>query len=257
MYANESTDNKYPHLQIDYSVAYNENADGQTLYSKGGPDAFQLYPEYASDVSIGNCPGDANLPFTVDDITHPVDNTESKNGHNWCNDLKVCETDTIQFTRKRMTGSSFSYVYMPKLIRSDWIADPADNAMLAKLYSTINTVENRNDDITLPLFRVDSGPKAWNKEVTLHHLHEGIERFFITDINNPGHEKTIQSVIPIMWDPIADNAGVSYFNHLPGGSNVLYMDGHVEFIKYPAVHSQSTWPISSASIDNRLEDESW
>ena len=23
------------------------------------------------------------------------------------------------------------------------------------------------------------------------------------------------------------------FNHVPGGGNVLYMDGHVEFIKYP------------------------
>ena len=23
------------------------------------------------------------------------------------------------------------------------------------------------------------------------------------------------------------------FNHVPGGANVLYMDGHVEFVKYP------------------------
>ena len=23
------------------------------------------------------------------------------------------------------------------------------------------------------------------------------------------------------------------FNHVPGGGNVLYMDGHVRFIKYP------------------------
>jgi prepilin-type processing-associated H-X9-DG protein len=23
------------------------------------------------------------------------------------------------------------------------------------------------------------------------------------------------------------------FNHLPGGANVLYMDGHVEWVKYP------------------------
>jgi len=26
----------------------------------------------------------------------------------------------------------------------------------------------------------------------------------------------------------------SSFNHVPGGSNVLYMDGHVAFQKYPA-----------------------
>jgi prepilin-type processing-associated H-X9-DG protein len=29
------------------------------------------------------------------------------------------------------------------------------------------------------------------------------------------------------------SAKVSEFNHVPGGSNVLYMDGHVEFVKYP------------------------
>jgi prepilin-type N-terminal cleavage/methylation domain-containing protein len=111
MYANESTDNKYPHLQIDYSVAYNENAEGQTLYSKGGPDAFQIYPEYNQDVTTGHCPEDLNLLLTPEYITYPVNNTESKNGHSWCNDLEVCETDTIQFTRKRMTGASFGYVY--------------------------------------------------------------------------------------------------------------------------------------------------
>ena len=27
---------------------------------------------------------------------------------------------------------------------------------------------------------------------------------------------------------------VLYFNHVPGGSNVLYMDGHVEFLRYPS-----------------------
>jgi len=29
------------------------------------------------------------------------------------------------------------------------------------------------------------------------------------------------------------NADVQYMNHVPGGGNVLYMDGHVEFIRYP------------------------
>jgi len=36
-----------------------------------------------------------------------------------------------------------------------------------------------------------------------------------------------------MADLIGAGAGVSVFNHVPGGSNVLYMDGHVEFIRYP------------------------
>ena len=25
---------------------------------------------------------------------------------------------------------------------------------------------------------------------------------------------------------------IMYFNHIPGGSNVLFMDGHVEFVRY-------------------------
>jgi prepilin-type processing-associated H-X9-DG protein len=34
-----------------------------------------------------------------------------------------------------------------------------------------------------------------------------------------------------MWD--LTSADVSQFNHIPGGGNVLYMDGHVEFIRFP------------------------
>ena len=34
----------------------------------------------------------------------------------------------------------------------------------------------------------------------------------------------------IMFDLISTNAAA--FNHVPGGSNVLYMDGHVEFMRY-------------------------
>jgi prepilin-type processing-associated H-X9-DG protein len=84
----------------------------------------------------------------------------------------------------------------------------------------------------------------------IYRLREGIERFLITDINNPAASAIGQSEIPIMWDTWGDtsrrlgdvpvggmpeaspSAGVVIFNHIPGGCNVLYMDGHVEFIKY-------------------------
>jgi prepilin-type processing-associated H-X9-DG protein len=37
--------------------------------------------------------------------------------------------------------------------------------------------------------------------------------------------------VPLQWDWL----GVipASFNHVPGGCNVLFLDGHVEFIKYP------------------------
>jgi prepilin-type N-terminal cleavage/methylation domain-containing protein/prepilin-type processing-associated H-X9-DG protein len=70
---------------------------------------------------------------------------------------------------------------------------------------------------------------------TVYRLREGIERFMITDINNPAASAMPQSEIAVLWDSINTSmekaTGVS-FNHVPGGANVLFMDGHVEFIKY-------------------------
>jgi prepilin-type processing-associated H-X9-DG protein len=66
---------------------------------------------------------------------------------------------------------------------------------------------------------------------TLYRLREGIERFLITDINNPAGTAKAQSEIFVYGDKIQEDP--KHFNHVPGGGNVLYMDGHVEFIKYP------------------------
>jgi prepilin-type processing-associated H-X9-DG protein len=86
-------------------------------------------------------------------------------------------------------------------------------------------------------------------------IREGVERFFITDINNPASGSTGQSTLPVMWDAWGSNYavtdsdhfqfehdGVVRTNHVPGGSNVMYMDGHVEFVRY-----NSEFPISSLS----------
>jgi prepilin-type processing-associated H-X9-DG protein len=41
-----------------------------------------------------------------------------------------------------------------------------------------------------------------------------------------------------MCDWVSSDIGQE-FNHVPGGSNCLYMDGHVEFLKYP-----DKWPVN-------------
>ncbi|HQE84281.1 MAG TPA: hypothetical protein PLM14_14870, partial [Candidatus Hydrogenedentes bacterium] len=78
---------------------------------------------------------------------------------------------------------------------------------------------------------------------TCYRLREGIERFFITDINNPASSTLAQSELAVMHDETASRNSrppLVAFNHIPGGGNVLYMDGHVEFIRYPG-----SWPICS------------
>jgi len=54
----------------------------------------------------------------------------------------------------------------------------------------------------------------------------------ITDINNPAASAKAQSDIWIMHDELESDLPAN-FNHVPGGVNALYMDGHVEFVRYP------------------------
>ena len=63
-----------------------------------------------------------------------------------------------------------------------------------------------------------------------YRLREGIERFFVTDVNNAAASVQGQSTLAIAWDAIAPRARM--FNHVPGGANVLFLDGHVAFQRW-------------------------
>lgn len=101
----------------------------------------------------------------------------------------------------------------------------------------------RDDDRVTPL------PSSYPR------LKEGMERFLITDINNPAAGAIAQSSIVLMFDSWAPqsatfgwwldmgDSGVIRFNHVPGGSNVLYLDGHVEFVRF----GTTTFPLNSGT----------
>ena len=74
------------------------------------------------------------------------------------------------------------------------------------------------------------GTQAGGRDV-LYRLREGIERFLITDINNPAASAQASSEVPTIWDHTSTN--VSAFTHVPAGANVLYLDGHVRWQIYP------------------------
>jgi prepilin-type N-terminal cleavage/methylation domain-containing protein/prepilin-type processing-associated H-X9-DG protein len=94
-----------------------------------------------------------------------------------------------------------------------------------------------------------------------HRIREGVERFFITDINNPASGSSGQSTVAIMWDAwggadydelvgASSADAVLRFNHVPGGANVLWMDGHVSWVRY-----DSKYPVSGRigdEIDNHV-----
>ena len=102
----------------------------------------------------------------------------------------------------------------------------------------------------------------------LYRLREGIERFLITDINNPAASAQAQSTVPVLLDAWAqrgkisdsgpDGVRVDVFNHLPGGSNVLYLDGHVAYLRYkdayPLVNSEVG---EGTKFSQRIADGMW
>ncbi|MBL7650278.1 MAG: hypothetical protein JNK74_29325, partial [Candidatus Hydrogenedentes bacterium] len=96
------------------------------------------------------------------------------------------------------------------------------------LLQTVKDSLKRDQSFTHP----GNSVYAAGQTVQLYHLKEGIERFFITDINNPAGSAVAQSTLAMMWDVVGTD--VSIFNHVPGGANVLFADGHVEFQKYVA-----------------------
>jgi prepilin-type processing-associated H-X9-DG protein len=96
---------------------------------------------------------------------------------------------------------------------------------------------NINDMLNHPA--VGAGSLALNPNRSILRLREGVERFVITDINNPASSAVAQSTVWILDDWVSTDSGQE-FNHLPGGSNVLYLDGHVEFVRY-----KSKWPVNA------------
>lgn len=80
-------------------------------------------------------------------------------------------------------------------------------------------------------------------------LKEGVERFFVTDINNAAGSVVSQSELAVFWDSIgeAHEGEAPHFNHVPGGCNVLYMDGHVEFLRYQGEYGNK-FPVNRGGL---------
>jgi prepilin-type N-terminal cleavage/methylation domain-containing protein/prepilin-type processing-associated H-X9-DG protein len=228
MYANEH-DGKYPHLitvrrdpRDEYppddvpDCRWKDNMVINNL-TWHGP---SLYPEYLTDINIITCPSDAT-PRGESDYNYYGDENQ---GINPCrfrdmsyHYLGYALSERIMYTDPSLKNDPVNAM--------DSINPDALSAYLQIVFSTPGPEILSDGQVT-----VDNDVTVGS--ATLYRLREGIERFFITDINNPAASAVAQSDIWVYYDvvlPIAER-----FNHIPGGGNVLYMDGHVEFLRYPS-----------------------
>ncbi len=224
------------------------------------PNMRALYPEYLTDPKVLLCPSDpdatksnplgqlSDAPGQVCPYKGEISNGNASYTYfGWVLNKVSSSDPTLESGLMGQTPSVpvysqmgyllFSISYDPTFNTSGVFSDgnPVNDVELDKdvndsnketLISGMSTPANRH------LGNADSS--------TIYRLKEGVERFLITDINNAGSANIAQSNIPVTWDNIAgDMASSTQFNHVPGGANVLYMDGHVEFVKYPSAFPAS------------------
>lgn len=259
MYANESKGQAFPSLYAHFDApsfdctTFTNSASVESAVSSTTenvyelmPDPRQIYPEYLTDPGIVVCPSDATLTTKA-----------------WTTDQgasyfhKLCEGTDDKGSR----AGQDSYLYFGYIIdQCDTGERSIDGALLGLpagdicLQTTLWDVAVRTltgwpatptaetsvkNNVNLnsaagALGQPGTGNYGSGFGAELLRLREGVERFMITDINNPGASAKAQSDVFVYFDAVTTTVDIERvdFNHIPGGANVLYMDGHVEFQKY-------------------------
>jgi prepilin-type N-terminal cleavage/methylation domain-containing protein/prepilin-type processing-associated H-X9-DG protein len=242
MYSNE-WDGRFPPMQTGTWPDATGAMMGDLSF---GPALPAIYPEYLADAKIMFCPSDASTPLYLD--------MQSDEDGSLCGaPADPCTGYMSWHGSACMRGIDVSYYYLGWLFDRLEESDPQVSMSIVPLPGMPDTpVPAQFVYWALSVYVLGTGPSEGlnpfaDKDVdlstvggaghgntggdTIYRLREGIERFLITDINNPAGSAVAQSEVWIMSDAVATRA--SAFSHVPGGANVLYMDGHVEFVKYP------------------------
>ena len=249
MYANESKGSVYPPLDGGEDKEPKPSTDpaNSPTELRACPDGAVIYPEYVSDLNIYFCP---SSPLKASDyINCPGGSFCVNNGQLWPGAL----SDIGYYYYGWLTDSSKSFLGMMivSLVKTQLMNIPAVTVAPADLdvssLSAAGITTWAGCDAALTTYFAEDAAKitslggsattcgSGGNGNVIFRLKEGVERFMITDINNAGGSAKAQSTIPIMWDRIGSSgSNLQNFSHIPGGCNVLYMDGHVMWSKYPS-----------------------
>ena len=253
MYANEAQGKFPPHARM----------SGGT----GAMSGQSIYPEYLTDPKVLGCPSDAQqTPDEISDLVATIGAGDPGNTLDSLQDLS--DPKNKKYALARVLGKDWSYGYLAwvttdansffglfegRKLRKAACGDPQATGTTGAWCEygvdiDVGSLIPKRDDFYFDSYgeEVFAAGSAGVGTSIVFSVREGVERFMITDIYNPAASALGQSSIPVMLDGLAagiNRAGkanqgkmASKFNHLPGGSNVLFMDGHVEFIKYPGKH---------------------
>ncbi len=242
MYSGESKDGKFPPLELELGC-------GMRPCFSWGPLVNAVYPEYLTDPAIIFCPSNP-----TDRLENHVDSSGAltlvnkvDGNHRQGVEAVGCSYTYVAWILDRVSDSDPLDIALPLLGRAEELGlSPLETIDFAEVPSQILEASFGLLTSLMPFGMGQDASGFRNKadqdiDVTggtgnaggsvVYRVRQGIERFMITDINNAAAGAKAQSTLFVMYDNVSQYA--AQFNHVPGGSNVLYMDGHVEFVKYP------------------------
>ena len=271
MYANEN-DGSFPTVfaeeDLDFSGCIIPEWTHAGYPGDFGLFAQQVFPEYLTDMNVMVCPSSLrNSGDVINDLIMVTDD-----GSGTCQHVNLALATSTFYPYMGYVidnadgGPNAPVLTVPEFFGSGFLmeGEPISAQLLSIMYSLYNaddmmTQVHRDIDVYPEINDISvshgTGNVGSGGGLTHMRLKEGIERFMITDINNPAGSAQAQSELPVMWDYASANIrveGAEYghgavaFNHIPGGSNVLYMDGHVEFQRYPGGKFPGNRPSANA-----------
>ena len=260
MYSGESKGERFPRCHGDQpwgnSFPSGQCDNGDPTGANGAslsPQWAAVYPEYLSDPNVLICPSDPGVSSSSNPLNIAKDlpgqscpyQGFAANGDEsylyYGFTLDKVSPDDPQVDLAGLGLSGIVSAQMAYVLGSMSVYPPLFNGALGDFNPNNDTL--LDDDIDnqaalglLSALATPSGAPIGNGDnSTVYRLREGIERFLITDINNAAASAQAQSELPIMFDVVSSKQGGSaQYNHIPGGANTLYMDGHVQFNKYPS-----------------------
>lgn len=214
MYANEDPGEMYPPMKL--RDCSNNLAKDCTF------DGPMVYPEYLNDAAVCVCPSDSDRTSVMKafhrngDLDEPVEPCRLARGSYYYLGWAFCRHAIVR-PGAVVPEDPQSVLPIDILTVVNMLNPELIEAAYDKLLNSTWTDEDKMNDL---------GP--------VPRLRMGIERFFITDINNAAASALAASSVPVLWDEIAVYGEAATFNHVPGGGNVLYFDGHVKFLRWPS-----------------------
>ncbi len=199
MYADEAPGNRYP---------------TRALFSLS-PDGPLLYPEYMANFDFWVCPASRE----AEALQWPY------SANPWYNDEGEVRMAAVQ-----LLGDT-AYTYFGFYVSDNVWSDTMSHVELPVVKAT------RNPD--MDEVRIDHPDENVTDQIWIRRLHSGIA----AEMNEAGAFDGGAADLPVMWDglasrtlpgpPYGDELPVKlWMNHFGTGSNVLFLDGHVEYREY-------------------------